>query len=424
VTAGHLLLIDSSGFAYRAYHALSPRFRSDGMPTHAIIGFMSLLSKMIDRADKDPYQFAAAVFDAPGPTFRHKLYPQYKAHRIRPEDLNRQMPILREAAHVMGFEPVELVGYEADDMIATLATIGKASQMRTTIVSIDKDFCQLVEDNVVEIANPVERTRVLEADVLKKFGVEPHLVPDVQALCGDAVDNIPGVPGIGLKTASGLIRRFGSLEGLRKALNKPSEWTGRTRIRDSLRKEAPNFGLYRKLVTLKCMAPWPGEIMSLRPQAPSEPAIRDMLRLLDAEALYESMFERGARPPRVVPAMADPFEWWKEELRARGQVIPPTPQCGFYERRLNRHTPPVVARIWREPERDFLTEQPTGMQILRCEVNGDRKDPYDMWGYLCAKPITIKAYESRSGKRVEIITAPVDFTKLPPPTFGRKRARS
>jgi len=421
---GHLLLIDASGFAYRAYHAMSPRFRSDGMPTHAIIGFMSLLSRMIDRADKDPYQLAAAVFDAPGPTFRHKLYPKYKAQRVRPEDLNRQLPILREAAHVMGFEPVELDGYEADDMIATLATLAKAAKLRTTIVSIDKDFCQLVEDDVIEIANPVERVRVLEYDVLQKFGVAPDLVPDVQALCGDAVDNIPGVPGIGLKTASGLIRRFGSLEGLRKALSRPTEWTGRTRIRDSLRKEAPNFPLYRKLVTLKRNAPWPGEILSLRPQHTSEPAIRDMLRLLDAGALYESMFERGARPPRVVQADPDPYAWWKEELLARGQVIPPIPQCGFYERRLNKFTQPVVARIWREPERDFMTEQPTGMDVLRCEVNGDRKDPYDMWGYLCAKPITLKAYETRSGTRIETINSPVDFTKLPPPTFGRKRSKT
>lgn len=417
----HLLLIDASGFAYRAFHAIPPRQRADGMPTHAIIGFMSLLSRMIDRASKDPYDFAAAVFDAPGQTFRHKLYQKYKGGRTRPDDLNRQLPILREAAHVMGFEPIEMSGYEADDLIATLATIALESKIRTTIVSVDKDFFQLVKDGEIEIANPVNRSRVCEADVVKKFGVEPHLVPDVQALCGDAVDNIPGVPGVGMQKAAGLIRRFGSLAAVGKAIDKPQEHFAPL-TRAALKSEQNNFALYRKLVTLKRNVPWPGDISTLRPHLVREDAVRDMLRLLEAEPLYEVMFGNGGgNPIRVVDAHKDPYGWWREELLARGQPITELPQCGFFQRRLHRHGPIVVARIWREPELDFLTEKPTGNDILRCQVGGRDRDPYAEWGYLCSAPISTSDYKKRSGKPAQPTSEPVDFTTLPPPTFGKRR---
>src|SRR5262245_12203354 len=209
---GHLLLIDVSGFAHRAYHAIPKRTRKDGLEVHAILGSMQMIWKMMGRAQADPITYAAAVFDAPGKTFRHKLYPQYKAGRQRFPGLIAQMPMLRVATECLGLLAVEAPGYEADDVIATLCTIAKREGIRTTIVGIDKDLFQLVEDNVVEIVDPVNRVRILAADVAGKFGVPPKLMPDVQALAGDSVDNILGVRWVGQIMAAKLIIEHGSLD--------------------------------------------------------------------------------------------------------------------------------------------------------------------------------------------------------------------
>lgn len=223
----HILLIDASGYAHAAFHAAPRTFSKErngqSIPTGAIIGFMSMIWRLLNEAQADMPTHGAAVFDAPGLTFRHKLYKRYKANRNRSEELSVQLPIMREVSRVLGLEAVEREGFEADDVIATLASCARRAGIRVTIVSRDKDMAQLVRAEVpeVEIVDPFERVRRCVPEVIDKFGVPPMQVPDVQALTGDAVDNIPGMPGIGPKKAAALVRKFGNLNGILRAAKHP-----------------------------------------------------------------------------------------------------------------------------------------------------------------------------------------------------------
>lgn len=427
----HLLLIDASGFAYRAFHAYPATKNSEGMPTHAILGFMSMLSRLLERANEDPFSHAAAVFDAPGPTFRHKLFPKYKFGRTRPDDLKEQLPIMREASRSMGIEPIEHVGFEADDVIATLATLAGIAGKRTTIVTVDKDFAQLVIDDVIELADPVKRTRVRQKDVVAMFGVPPALVPDVQALCGDIVDNIPGVPGVGMIKAAGMIRAHGSLDELFRDM-RSGDFMPAPSILAAMRRERSKIPLYRKLATLRRDVPITIDLDTLRPKLFERVHGRDILRALEAEHMFGQIFggRHETKPTRVVEPMHDPLEWWREELLTAGQPVNSFPHCGFYRRRLVQGGPFVAARIWREPEIDFITQRPTGNELLLCEVDGKRRDPFDQWGYLCMAPIGEREYRHMCGvtkwAREHAPTEPeanpnrpVDFMTVKPPTFGK-----
>ena len=391
----HILLIDASGYAHRAYHTGANQFRaSDGLPTWAITGFMAMVWRLLGAVQADPPTLAAAVFDAPEKTFRHKLFPEYKNNRpARDMELTVQMPYLRHAAETLGITPLEMSGYEADDVIATLATRARKAGIRATIVSSDKDFCQLVVDGQVEIVDPLSRQRVLEADVrnAKKFGVEPKLVPDVQALAGDSVDNIPGLDGIGLKTAAGLIRRFGSIEGVLKGANSRSEYLSAS-IRQCLKKDGGRLALYRKLATLRCRVPLKVELESLKLEPVMRSHLEDFLKLLEASNKLTEIFALDVKMDRIVAPLENPFEWWEDELIAPGQRVPELPQCGFYRRKLVKGGPWVAARIWRDPEQDYETGKPTGQDVLRCMVGTERRDPVAEWGRLCNQPIKREDY--------------------------------
>lgn len=436
--SGHLLLIDASGFAHRAYHAKSPGYRaSDGKPTGAILGFMSLIWRLLGDAQADPPTHGAAVFDAPGKDFRRRLFPAYKANRTRSEELDLQLPVMREVTGVMGLEAIACEPFEADDVIATLCRMARAQGMRTTIVSSDKDMCQLVKDGEVEIVDPMNRTRLGEAEVLKKLGVPPLLVPDYQALVGDAVDNIPGIDGIGHKGAGSIIRRYRSLE---RAIEDCERARPRYRMNPSsrlaIKRNVKGARLYKKLATLKDDAPIGVTLdeLTVRPAVKSH--IISVLRALEAEHRYEIMFTRDRKLFRAVPALpegADPLEWWREELNVSGQRIPDLPQCGFYQRRLVKGGAMLPARIWREPEIDFETGKPTGGDVLNCEVAGEAKDALDQWGWIASNPVKKSAYErlkkefgdARAGVTDSPIGKPfesVDFHTIKPPMFGRKRA--
>lgn len=393
--SGHLLLIDSSGFAYRAYHGTAPRMRSDGMPTHCITGFMSMLWSMLGRAESaDPPTHAAAVFDAPGKTFRHRLSPDYKAGRTRPDGLSVQLPFLRDAARVLGIEAVELKGFEADDVIATLATMAKAAGVRTTVISVDKDLAQLIEDGVIEMVDPDKRVRVTAADVMTKFGVPPHLMNHMQALAGDAVDGIPGVPGVGPKTAAGLIRRFGDVHALVKALDNGTANITKAALRSALRHHRKDIPGYLKLTTLRRDVPLGIQLDTLRVRVADRSQIAAMLQKFEAADLLQTVFRltEGKVMYRVVdPIKGDPLFWWKGEIARPGQKIPDDPQCGFYRRRLVRGGDYVAARIWRETNHDQDGGQ--RKENLLCEVNGERCDPLDQWGRLCTQPIAEAVYK-------------------------------
>jgi DNA polymerase-1 len=211
-----LYLVDGSGYIFRAYHALPPLTRkSDGLPIGAVSGFCNMLSSLRDKAEHDQaVSHMAVIFDAGRETFRSEIYPAYKANRSEtPEDLIPQFAPIREATRAFGLPSIEKDGFEADDIIATYARLAHAAGMEVCIVSSDKDLMQLVKDGV-GMMDPMKDRNIGPAEVMEKFGVAPDKVIDVQALAGDSTDNVPGVPGIGVKTAAELINAYGDLETL------------------------------------------------------------------------------------------------------------------------------------------------------------------------------------------------------------------
>ena len=214
----HLFLVDGSGYIFRAYHALPPLTRkSDGLQVNAVLGFCNMLWKLLaDMPKDDKPTHLAVVFDKSEKTFRTEMYPAYKAHRPDlPEDLRPQFPLIRDAVRAFEIPCLEQAGFEADDLIATYARLAIEAKATTTIVSSDKDLMQLV-GNGVTMYDTMKDKRIGAAEVMEKFGVGPDKVIEVQALIGDSSDNVPGVPGIGVKTAAQLIGEYGDLETLLK----------------------------------------------------------------------------------------------------------------------------------------------------------------------------------------------------------------
>ena len=238
-----LVLIDGSGYIFRAFHALPPMSRADGTPVNAVFGFTKMLLKLID--DLRPHS-VAVVFDAGRVTFRNEIYADYKANRTDPPDeLVPQFALVRDAAHAMSLPVIEMPGFEADDVIATYAKIAREAGRSTIIVSSDKDLMQLVNDDV-EMLDPMKQRRIGKDDVFEKFGVSPEHVIDVQSLAGDSTDNVPGVPGIGIKTAAELINQFGNLD----ALLAGAETIKQPKRRQNLIEFAEMARISRQLVTL------------------------------------------------------------------------------------------------------------------------------------------------------------------------------
>jgi DNA polymerase-1 len=208
----HLFLIDGSGFIFRAFYGLKIQMtRSDGTPTNAVFGFCNMLVKLLDDTEAD---YLAVIFDTARKTFRNDIYPDYKANRGEPpEELIPQFPLVRDATRAFNVPAIEMPGYEADDIIATYARRAAEAGDRVTVLSSDKDMMQLVSDRI-SLQDPVTYAQISFAEVEKKFGVAPDKVIDVQSLAGDSSDNVPGVPGIGIKTAAELINTYGDLDTL------------------------------------------------------------------------------------------------------------------------------------------------------------------------------------------------------------------
>ncbi|HLS18549.1 MAG TPA: 5'-3' exonuclease H3TH domain-containing protein, partial [Paracoccaceae bacterium] len=211
----HLYLIDGSAYIFRAYHALPPLTRpSDGLPVGAVAGFSAMLHKMMTGFGTKGPTHLAVIFDYSGESFRNELYPEYKANRPEPpQDLRPQFPLIRDAVRAFGLPCIEMEGYEADDLIATYAVQARDLGATVTIVSSDKDMMQLVGDGI-DMLDPMKNTEIGPEEVEARFGVGPEHVIDVQALAGDSTDNVPGAPGIGVKTAALLINEYGDLDTL------------------------------------------------------------------------------------------------------------------------------------------------------------------------------------------------------------------
>ncbi|WP_417476647.1 DNA polymerase I [Maricaulis sp.] len=250
--SSHVYLIDGSGYIFRAYHALPPLTRSDGTPVGAVQGFCNMLWKLledINNGEKPTHM--AVIFDHSGKTFRNDLYPLYKAHRPpAPEDLVPQFALIREATRAFGAPCVEVENFEADDLIATYARQAEAKGANVTIISSDKDLMQLVSDKI-SMLDTMKNKRIDADGVFEKFGVGPDRVIDVQALAGDSADNVPGVPGIGIKTAALLINEYGDLDTL---LERAGEIKQNAR-REKLLAHGDDARMSRQLVTLDCDSP-------------------------------------------------------------------------------------------------------------------------------------------------------------------------
>ena len=276
----YLYLIDASSYVFRAYFAITGHLSNRrGLPTKAIYGFTNMVWKVL-RERRPTYM--ALVFDAPGPTFRHEMYEAYKANRPEmPADLIPQLPYIKEIGQALGIPILEIEGYEADDIIATLA---RRIDHQVVIISGDKDFLQLVSDRVI-IWDPMKNIIYDRKAVERRFGLPPEKLLDVMALTGDSSDNIPGVPGIGEKTAIKLIREFGSLEALLERVEEVS----RPRLRELLKAHAEAARISKELIRLKDNAPVSLDLSHYRLREPDWPRLRELFRELDFTRLLREL---------------------------------------------------------------------------------------------------------------------------------------
>ena len=347
----HLHLIDGSAFIFRAYHALPPLTRkSDGLPVGAVSGFVNMLQRYVDGNNgPDAATHVAVIFDHSGRSFRNDLYPLYKAQRPpAPEDLVPQFPLTRDATRAFNIACKEIEGFEADDIIATLSCQARDAGGRVTIVTSDKDMMQLIGDGV-EMLDPMKNKRIDRDGVIEKFGVGPERVVDVQALAGDSVDNVPGAPGIGIKTAALLINEYGDLDSL---LARAGEIKQEKR-RESLVNNVAQILLSRQLVTLDCQMALDFTLDSLEVRDPVPEDLFGFLNLMEFQTVTKRLAAKlGLVAPVVVAPVAEaavavsvPFEGyecvtdaaalqvWIDRIRARGVVAVDTETTSLDEMR-------------------------------------------------------------------------------------------
>ena len=292
----HVYLIDGSGYIFRAYHALPPLTRpSDGLPVGAVHGFCGMLWKLLrETGELSPPTHFAVVFDYSARTFRNDLFAGYKAHRPEvPEDLSPQFPLIREAVRAFNVACVEQEGYEADDIIATYAVEALKAGADVTIVSSDKDLMQLVRPGI-RMYDTMKNKVIGEAEVLERFGVPPEKVIEVQALIGDSTDNVPGVPGIGVKTAALLINEYGDLDTLLARADEIKQ----PKRRESLIDFADQARLSRTLVILDCHVPLEVPLAETAVHQPDANVLTGFMRKLEFTTLLRRVAEGlGAELP-------------------------------------------------------------------------------------------------------------------------------
>lgn len=357
----HLHLIDGSAFIFRAYHALPPLTRkSDGLPVGAVAGFCNMIHKYVEaNTGPDAPTHVAVIFDHSGKSFRNDLYDQYKANRPpAPEDLAPQFPLTRRATEAFNIACKEIEGFEADDIIGTLACRAREAGGRVTIISSDKDLMQLVGDGV-EMLDAMKNKRIDREGVVEKFGVYPERVVDVQALAGDSVDNVPGAPGIGIKTAALLINEYGDLETL---LDRAGE-IKQPKRRQTLIEKRDQIELSKKLVQLDCDMVLDFTLDDLEVREPEADVLLPFLAEMEFRTLTKRVAEQlgaeapvitdtdpgGAEPdapdmPDAIPFKPEEYECvrdaaalqkWIERAYERGHIAVDTETTGLDEMRVD-----------------------------------------------------------------------------------------
>ncbi len=293
----HYYLIDGSGYIFRAYYALPPLSRkSDGLPTGAVSGFCSMLFKLLEDARSDDSEFKpthfAVIFDSARKNFRNEIYKDYKANRSEaPEDLAPQFSYIRKSVEAFNLPSIELLNYEADDLIATYAKKIISAGATVTIISSDKDLMQLINDKI-RIFDPMKSKIIGTKEVKEKFGVKPDQVVDVQSLAGDSSDNIPGVPGIGIKTAAELINKYKSLDNLLKNLGEIKQ----KKRKETLINNKDNAILSRKLVTLKNDVPVEKKIDSFQLKEVNKERLYNFLKDMEFNRLLSQAISFYGEP--------------------------------------------------------------------------------------------------------------------------------
>ena len=344
-----ICLIDGSGFVFRAFHGLPPLNRKDGTPTNAVLGFCNMIYKLARAGEWDGI---AVLFDTARATFRNDIYPAYKANRPEPpEALVPQFPLVRDAARAFGLPAIELPGFEADDLIATYARLAAARGDRVTVASSDKDLMQLVGERTVML-DPIRMREIGPAQVAEKFGVPPDKVIDVQALAGDSTDNVPGVPGIGVKTAAALIESWGDLDSLLAGAAEIKQ----PKRRQNLIDHADLARVSRRLVTLDAHAPVTAPLESFGPLAPQREALCGFL----AENEFRSLLAR----------VRAEYGWAEEGSGARAPGAPPAPAKRDYS--LVRSLDALAEWVARATEagRVAIDTETTGLDAARAELVG------------------------------------------------------
>ena len=316
-----LVLVDGSGYIFRAFHGLPMMTRPDGTPINAVFGFTKMLLKLTE--DLKP-SHVVVIFDAGRVTFRNDIYPEYKANRSEPpEELVPQFPLVREAAKAMSLPVLEMPGFEADDLIASFARAAENQNMSCLIVSSDKDLMQLVRGSV-SMLDPMKNKTIGAAEVIEKFGVGPDKVIDVQSLAGDSTDNVPGVPGIGIKTAAELINQFGDLDSLLAG----AETIKQPKRRENLINFAEQARISRQLVCLKDDVDLPFSIEQLQTPARDQDRLMAFLAEQDFKSLIASLGgslpasqQRHSSAGDIGNAAAGPFS----------ELLPPVVEQTNYE---------------------------------------------------------------------------------------------
>ena len=355
----HLHLIDGSAYIFRAYHALPPLTRkSDGLPIGAVAGFCNILFRYLEgNKNGDAPTHVAVIFDHSSKTFRNDIYPKYKANRPElPEDLRPQFPLTRDATRAFNIACIETEGYEADDIIATLACHARDAGGQVTIISSDKDLMQLVGDGV-GMLDPMKNKLIGPDEVFEKFGVAPNRVVDVQSLAGDSVDNVPGAPGIGIKTAALLIQEYGDLETLLARAGEIKQ----PKRRESLLDNTDQIRISKRLVQLDCETPLDFTLESLEVRKPEAEALLGFLNEME----FRTLIKRVADSLKVAAPVA---------LETASLASPDAPTLPFdhakYENVSNE--PALQAWIDRAYARGYVAvdTETTSLDEMRAELVG------------------------------------------------------
>jgi DNA polymerase-1 len=369
----HVFLVDGSSYIFRAYHALPPLNRkSDGLQVNAVLGFCNMLWKLLrDMPPDNRPTHLAIVFDKSEVTFRNKLYPDYKAHRPpAPDDLIPQFALIREAVRAFDLPCLEQGGFEADDLIATYAREAGERGATTTIVSSDKDLMQLVTDKVTMYDTMKDR-RIGIPEVIEKFGVPPEKVVEVQALAGDSTDNVPGVPGIGVKTAAQLIVEYGDLEALLKRAGEIKQ----PKRREALIENAEKARISRKLVLLDDKVELEVPLADL---AVHEPDARKLIAFLKAME-FSTLTRRVSEYSQIDPADVEADAANKSGASGKSAGSPPPPRAAGGDlfghvdapaapgAASGRASTPAVARGQGKPEKSNVVLTPHALAAARAE---------------------------------------------------------